>query len=88
MQDIALNASLETKALPEIKAVPDTMTAAFDEFMEAFESFKDVNDRRLSEIEQKLTADVVTREKLERINRSMDEQKRVIAANYVDHNAA
>lgn len=82
MQDIAPNAlptaSPETKALPEIKAVPDTMTAAFDEFMEAFESFKEVNDRRLSEIEQKLTADVVTREKLERINRSMDEQKRVI----------
>lgn len=82
MQDIALTASQtpspETKALPEIKAVPDTMTAAFDDFMEAFESFKEVNDRRLSEIEQKLTSDVVTRDRLERINRAMDEQKRVI----------
>ena len=39
---------------PEVKAVPETVTAALDEFMEAFEAFKDVNDRRLGEIEQKL----------------------------------
>jgi HK97 family phage major capsid protein len=62
----------------EIKAVPETMTAAFDDFMEAFESFKEVNDRRLGEIEQKLTADVVTRDKVDRINRAMDEQKKVL----------
>ncbi|MDR6815270.1 HK97 family phage major capsid protein [Neorhizobium sp. 2083] len=63
---------------PEVKAVPETVTAAFDEFMEAFEAFKEVNDRRLGEIEQKLTADVVTRDKMDRINRSMDEQKKVL----------
>jgi HK97 family phage major capsid protein len=63
---------------PEIKAAPETMTAAFDDFMEAFEAFKETNDRRLGEIEQKLTADVVTRDKVDRINRAMDEQKRVI----------
>ncbi|MDI7921414.1 phage major capsid protein [Ferirhizobium litorale] len=63
---------------PEIKAVPETITAAFDDFMEAFEAFKEVNDRRLGEIEQKLTADVVTRDKVDRINRAMDEQKRVL----------
>jgi HK97 family phage major capsid protein len=66
------------KTAPEIKAVPETMNAAFDEFMEAFEAFKDTNDRRLGEIEQKLTADVVTRDKVDRINRAMDEQKRVL----------
>ena len=66
------------KTAPEIKAAPDTMTAAFDDFMEAFESFKETNDRRLGEIEQKLTADVVTRDKVDRINRAMDEQKRVL----------
>lgn len=65
-------------AAPEIKAVPETMTAAFDDFMEAFEAFKEVNDRRLGEIEQKLTADVVTRDKMDRINRAMDEQKRTL----------
>lgn len=66
------------KTAPEIKAVPETMTAAFDDFMEAFEAFKETNDRRLGEIEQKLTADVVTRDKVDRINRAIDEQKRVL----------
>ncbi len=50
----------------------------FDEFMETFEAFKDTNDRRLGEIEEKLTADVVTRDKMDRINRAMDEQKKVL----------
>jgi HK97 family phage major capsid protein len=63
---------------PEIKAVPETVTAAFDDFMEAFEAFKDVNERRLGEIEQKLTADVVTRDKMDRINRAVDDQKKLL----------
>ena len=63
---------------PEIKHAPDTMTAAFEDFMGAFESFKETNDRRLAEIEGKLTADVVTREKMDRISRAMDEQKRTM----------
>lgn len=66
------------KTAPEIKAVPETMTAAFDDFMEAFEAFKETNDRRLGEIEQKMTADVVTRDKVDRINRAMDEHKRAL----------
>jgi HK97 family phage major capsid protein len=65
-------------AAPEIKAVPDTIADAFDGFMGAFEAFKDANDRRLDEIERKLTADVVTTEKVERINKAIDEQKRAI----------
>ena len=60
----------------EVKTVPDTVGAAFEEFMEAFEAFKDVNDRRLGEIEGKLTADVVTREKVDRINKAMDDNKK------------
>ncbi len=60
---------------PEVKAAPETVTAAFEDFMQAFEAFKEVNDRRLDEIEQKMTGDVVTREKLDRINKAMDEQK-------------
>lgn len=63
---------------PEVKAIPETMTAAFDDFMEAFSEFKQANDQRLGEIEQKLTADVITRDKVERINKAMDEQARVI----------
>ncbi|WP_421594534.1 phage major capsid protein [Shinella sp. M27] len=67
-----------SKTAPEIKAVPETMTAAFDDFMQAFEAFKETNDIRLGEIEQKLTSDVVTREKVDRINRAMDDHKRVL----------
>ena len=66
------------KTAPEIKAVPETMTAAFGDFMEAFEAFKEANDVRLGEIEQKLTADVVTREKVDRINRAVDDHKRAL----------
>jgi HK97 family phage major capsid protein len=73
-----MTVSREVKAAPEVKAVPETVTAAFEEFMEAFEAFKDVNDRRLGEIEQKLTADVVTRDKMERVNRAVDEQKKLL----------
>lgn len=65
-------------AAPEIKAVPDRIEDAFDGFMDAFEAFKDANDKRLDEIEKKLSADVVTRDKVDRINKAMDEQKRAI----------
>jgi len=63
---------------PEIKAVPDTIADAFDGFMGAFEAFKDANDIRLDEIERKLSADVVSSEKVERINKAIDEQKRAL----------
>ena len=36
-----------SKTAPEIKAVPETMTAAFEDFMQAFEAFKETNDVRL-----------------------------------------
>lgn len=61
---------------PQIKAMPDTMHAAFEDFMEAFEAFKENNDRRLDEIDRKASADVITREKLERIDRALDDSKR------------
>lgn len=65
-------------AAPEIKAVPDTIADAFDGFMGAFEAFKDANDTRLAEIEKKLSADVVTRDKVDRINKAVDEQKKTL----------
>jgi HK97 family phage major capsid protein len=65
-------------AAPEIKAVPDTIADAFDGFMGAFEAFKDANDKRLDEIEKKLTSDVVTRDKVDRINKAVDEQKKAL----------
>lgn len=70
--------ALTPEVAPEVKAVPDGVTAAFEDFMGAFEAFKEVNDRRLSEIEEKLVSDVVTRDKVERINKAMDDQSRMI----------
>lgn len=68
----------EQTVAPQIKAVPDTMTAAFDDFMEAFEAFRETNDERLSDIERKMSADVLTREKLERIDKALDDNKQAM----------
>ena len=51
------------------------IAAAFDDFMHAFESFKDTNDERLEQIEKRMSSDVITDEKMDRINKSIDEQK-------------
>lgn len=62
---------LETKAItPEIKT-------AFDDFLSAFEAFKQANDQRLAELETR-SGDVVTEEKVDRINRALDEHKRLL----------
>ena len=68
----------ETKAptgLPENKAAMFGTEAVLDEFARAFEAFKEANDLRLSEIETRLTADVVTEEKLARIDAALDQAK-------------
>ena len=65
----------ETKA-PETKATGNEVATAFEEFMQAFECYKETNDERLSQMEQRVGTDVVTTEKMDRISRSMDEQKR------------
>lgn len=51
---------------------------AFDDFMTSFESFKQANDDRLSQIEAQIGADVVTTEKMHRINDHLDRQKALI----------
>ena len=66
---------------PETKSATGTDVAeAFDDFMEAFESFKQTNDERLDQIENRVSADVVTEEKMNRINKVVDEQKRHLDA--------
>jgi HK97 family phage major capsid protein len=69
----------ETKSV-EIKALGNThdLTGAFDEFMSAFDAFKQANDERLVEIEKRMGPDVLTVEKVERINRSLEEQKQAL----------
>lgn len=67
---------LENKAAHD--GVPSSLDVveAFDEFMTSFEAFKETNDERLAQIERRVGADVVTVEKMDRINRAVDEQKR------------
>ena len=52
--------------------------AAFDDFMRAFESFKETNDDRLKQLERQTSSDAVTDEKLTRIDKVLDEHKRVV----------
>jgi HK97 family phage major capsid protein len=63
-----MSESYENKA-----ASADEMAEAFDGFMRAFEEFKATNDERLEQIEQRVKRDVLTEEKLERLNRALDE---------------
>jgi len=58
---------------PETKA---DLARAFNEFMGAFETFRETNDRRLAELEKKSGADVVTTDKLARVEASLDAQQR------------
>lgn len=51
---------------------------AFDEFMNAFDAFKQTNDERLAQIESRVSPDVVTTEKMDRINRALEDQKRLM----------
>jgi HK97 family phage major capsid protein len=47
--------------------------ASQDDVLQAFEAFKDANDERLAQIEKRMSADVVTTEKVDRINKAVDE---------------
>ena len=62
---------METKAHGGAESV-----AAFGEFMAAFESFREANDDRLGQIEKRMSVDVLSEEKVDRINRALDEQER------------
>ncbi|MEZ5900693.1 MAG: phage major capsid protein [Hyphomicrobiaceae bacterium] len=62
---------MDTTSL-ETKGVGGEAARAIDEFMEAFEAFKETNDARLAEIEQRGAADGVREEKLARIEATLD----------------
>ncbi len=67
------DSALETKRLGD-----DDIGAAFDEFMRAFEAFKDTNEQRLDEIERRMASDVVTEDKLTRIDQALDAHQRAV----------
>jgi HK97 family phage major capsid protein len=58
----------------ETKAITPDARSAFDDFQSAFDAFKQANDERLSQLETR-SADIVTEEKVDRINRALDEHK-------------
>ena len=60
----------------ETKSTPAEVSTAFDEFHRAFSAFRDANDERFAQIETRLGADVLTEEKVARIENALDETKR------------
>lgn len=84
MGDTRMSQTPMRSALPERKAVVRSgdgggdPSSAFESFMQAFESFREANDRRLDEIERRSAADVLTLEKLDRLDAALDEHKRRI----------
>src|SRR5690242_9597112 len=52
--------------------------AMFAEFMRGFEEFKQDNDQRIAQIEKRGSADVVTEQKVERLNQALDSAKAAI----------
>jgi HK97 family phage major capsid protein len=62
---------LENKAAAPAAAFEDR----FYDFMHGFEEFKRTNDERLAQIEKRGAADPLTDDKLERLNRVLDEAK-------------
>lgn len=73
-----MNAHANQAAAPETKAVDADVAQAFDDFISALEAYKLTNDQRLAEIERRGGADVITEEKVARIDQTLDEQKRAL----------
>ena len=74
MQDMSPPSTHETKAYSTSVSDIEIKTS-LEDLMTTFEAFKETNDQRLSEIEQRYNSDVITTDKLSRINLALDEQK-------------
>lgn len=62
---------------PETKANGGREGAeALTELMTAFDAFREANDERMSQIEKRMSADVLSGDKVERIAKAMDEQEK------------
>ncbi len=59
--------------LPFETKVAQHSDVTHDDVLQAFEAFKDANDDRLAQIEKRMSADVITTEKVDRINKAVDE---------------
>ncbi len=65
--------NLEIKAIASTGA--DDLNAMFDQFMHGFEDFKQTNDQRLDQLEKRGADDVLTAQKLSRIDAALDGYK-------------
>ncbi len=70
------NENMEVKA--SITPAAGDITGMFNEFMAAFEEFKQTNDQRLNEIEKRFNSDIITEDKLNRLNNVLDMHKSAI----------
>ena len=67
-----------SKPSPETKTIgasTSNVAEVFDDFMEAFDTFKQTNDERLCNVEKQIGCDPLTEEKMNQINRSLERQK-------------
>jgi nucleoside-diphosphate-sugar epimerase len=62
----------------ETKAGASEVGAAFEDFMHAFEAFKETNDERLEALERRSGSDPLVEEKLVRLDRALDAHRRVV----------
>lgn len=77
MTDPYQTGTLETKVAGT--APPhDEVNAALGQLLKSFEDFKIANDERLDQIERRISVDIVTADKVERINAALDEHKRAV----------
>ncbi len=67
-----------TEATSGLENKAGNVEGMFGEFMSAFEEFKRSNDARLNELEKRGSADVITTEKVERLNQVLDGAKAAI----------
>ncbi len=73
--DLSALAVMEDPDTPAVGAGED-VARSFDAFFSAFEAYRDTNEARLAEIESRGYADVLTRDKLSRIDAALDNTKR------------
>ncbi|MBX9738941.1 MAG: phage major capsid protein, partial [Beijerinckiaceae bacterium] len=60
----------------EIKSGADDAVSAFNDFHRTLAAFRETNDERLAQLEQRQTTDAVTEEKLVRLDAAVEDTRR------------
>ncbi|BBF93540.1 phage major capsid protein [Blastochloris tepida] len=67
-----------TVASPETKAITPEMQAAHDALNDTFAAYRDANDERLAALERRSSADVLSEEKVARIDAALERQQAIL----------